>query len=256
GADADCTNPDSCLKGKCNKVAGTCSFDPIPGCCHNDAECDDGDDKCTDDKCIDSKCKYTNTGAEGCCEEFTWKQSFDAGDDGGFTFVNSMDMGIGIPGFDFAIGWKVAGDCGFVSSPAALYYGMTEGMFGACMYTINLGIPLPLPNNGTATSKTMTLPATQTYTLTFKVQADIAAGNASDALDLNVMVGNTPTTVWTKADLKNGTGPNWEDVSVDLSEFAGKTISLQFSFDTLDGESSAGVGVLVDDMSLTADCNP
>ena len=167
-----------------------------------------------------------------------------------------MDLGGGIPGFDFSIGWKVAGECGFVSSPAALYYGMTEGMFGSCMYTINLGIPLPLPNNGTATSKTMTLPAGQTYTLTFKVQADIAAEAASDTLELSVLVGNTPTTVWTKDDLKNGVGPNWEDVSVDVSEFAGKTISLQFAFDTAAGNSSEGVGVLVDDMSLTADCNP
>jgi len=253
--DADCVSEDPCLEGVCNMDTTSCNYEPIEGCCHDETECDDGDDKCTDDTCVDNECVFTFNGTDGCCVEFTFEKNFDDGTDQGWTFDNAMGMGIGIPGFDLSLGWQVAGECGFNSTPSALYYGMSSGMFGSCVYNIDLGIPLPLPNSGTATSQSFELPPGQTYTLDFAVQADVAAGAAADKLTLEVVVGNSGTVVWTKDDLPN-VGPSWHEVSIDLSDFAGDTAKLRFGFDTMGGTGSGGVGVMVDDVQLAADCNP
>jgi len=241
--------------GKCNTDTTVCYYDDVPGCCHNHDDCDDGDDTCTDDACVDNECEYTFTGAEGCCVEFTWEKDFDSGGDQGFTFDNALGLGIGIPGFEFSIGWQVSGDCGFNSSPAALYYGMTAGLFGSCIYNIDLGFPLGLPNSGTATSAEFTLPEVQTYTLTLQMLADIQAGGAADTFSIEVVEGGAASAIWSKGDLGGNLGQTWHDVSLDLSDFAGKTVSLRFNFDTL-GATGSGVGILVDDILLTADCNP
>ncbi len=125
---------------------------------------------------------------------------------------------------------------------------------GACSYILAFpGLPMELPSEGTATSKDIVLPPTQDYTLTFQVTADVAAG-AGDILELQVMEGGSPTVVWSKSDLPDGVGTQWQSASADLSAFAGKTVKLRFSFAT-DGTGTGGMGIIVDDISLTADCN-
>lgn len=140
-----------------------------------------------------------------------------------------------------------------------MYYGST-GMMGACTYGIDLGLPLPIPIplSGTVTSEQMTLPADQGYTFTFFVQADIAAAANADLLSLEVLESGAATEVWSKADLgAPNIGPTWSGVTLDLSAYAGKTISLRYSFDNLSANPvPGGKGVFLDDLSLTADCNP
>jgi len=246
-ADSDCVNPDLCMAGTCNPDTTSCTYEPISGCCHTDDDCDDGDDDCTDDTCVDNQCLFTNNGGPGCCEEFTWEQNFDSGD-GGFDFVNQFDFGL------ITLGWQVSGACGFNSPSSALYYGSAEGFmgFGACSYIMSVpGFEIPLPSEGTATSQSITLPPTQDYTLTFQVLADI---EPADNLELKIMENGSPTVVWEKADLPDGLGDGWQSASVDLSAFAGKTVKLSFSFST-QGTGTGGTGVIIDDLSLTADCN-
>ena len=260
-AEDDCGTPDICLDPVCGGDH-KCGLEDIPGCCHEDADCDDGDDVCTDDACIENWCVITPNGTEGCCEEFTWDQTFDDGTDGGFTFVNAMDMGFPIPGFEVDLGWMVAGECGFNSAPAALYYGTVAdgfmGLVAPCTYAMDpdgLPIPIPMENNGTATSGQFELPAAPAYTLKFTVMADIADDAASDALYLEVLSGGAVDKAWEKADL-DSVGPSWHDVEIDVSEYAGDKVSLRFTFDTLGSQSSDGAGVFIDDLSVTADCSP
>ncbi|MCZ7538074.1 MAG: hypothetical protein M5T61_20520 [Acidimicrobiia bacterium] len=42
-------------------------LEPIPDCCTEDEQCDDGDDTCTNDSCVDNRCSYALTGAANCC---------------------------------------------------------------------------------------------------------------------------------------------------------------------------------------------
>jgi len=240
--DSDCVNPDPCLAGKCNTETTTCSYEPIEGCCHNDGECDDEDDLCTDDTCVDNECVFTPTGAEGCCEEFTWEKDFDDGSPQGFTIVNSMDFGGFVPG------WQVSDQCGASSSPFAMYYGVLPGMLNPSCAVAGL---LPVPGEGTITSQSIELPEGQTYTLKFAIMADV---NADDKLFLEVISGNT-TKVWDKTDL-SGLGPIWHEVSLDFSDFAGKSIQIRYSFVGALMAMGSGLGALLDDLSLTADCNP
>lgn len=223
-----------------------------------DKECDDGDDVCTTDTCIDEKCVYEGTGADGCCEEFTWLKDFNDSTEQGFTIVNGFSLPIPIPGFDISLGWTISGDCGAHSAPAGLYYGVgAGGMFGSCVYNIDLGIPLPFPNDGTATSPSFTLPEAQDYTLSFYIMPDVSSAANADKLTLSVVDGGTKVPVWDKSDLESGDfGASWVQVDVDLSDYAGKSIKLEWAFDTLGGTGSGGVGVILDDISVTADCNP
>jgi len=118
-----------------------------------------------------------------------------------------------------------------------------------------MGMPFPLPLNGTAESPSLNLPAAQTYTLTFQVAADISSASNSDLLTLDVVEGGNTTTVWDKSAVQNF-GPDFELATVDLSQFAGKTVTLLFTFDNLGGTGSGGKGVLLDDVAVNADCNP
>jgi hypothetical protein len=256
---ADCKSTDPCQSGVCKVAAGTCTFQPIEGCCHDDAECDDLDDVCTLDTCVANTCQYAFTGAPGCCEVFTWAKDFNDSTPQGFTFNNGFSLPL--PGFeDMVVGWNVTGDCGTHSDPAAMYYGSAGGLMGAgCTYTFDLGIPLPIqfPNNGTATSEQFTLPEGQTYTMTFWVMADVGAAANGDELKLEVLSGSSVVEVWNKTDLPAGSiGATWNEVTVDLSDYAGKTASLRFSFDALGATATDGVGILVDDIAVNADCNP
>jgi len=252
-ADSDCKSPDLCKAGICSVASFTCVFQPIEGCCHNDAECDDGDDSCTSDTCAENKCSYEFIQAEGCCQKLVWAKDFNDGTEQGFTFAGGMD----VPGL-FSAKWNVTGECGTHSDPAALYYGSPTSLMGAsCIYTLDLGIPLPFPNSGTATSEQFELPDGANWTLTFWVMADISDAADADELKLELLSGGSTDEIWSKAELPFGAiGSSWNEVSLDVTAYAGKKVALRFLFDSLGGQPTSGVGVLVDDISLNADCNP
>jgi hypothetical protein len=56
GAAVVCGDADICTTDACLPESG-CSYTPIANCCHNDAECDDGN-PATLDKCSSNKCKH------------------------------------------------------------------------------------------------------------------------------------------------------------------------------------------------------
>ena len=130
------------------------------------------------------------------------------------------------------------------------------GFIAACSYSMG-DLGMGIPNDGTATSETITLPDDQSYSLLFFVMPDISPAANADALSLEVVEGGAAATIWEKEDLgAQNFGPNWVGVTLNLSEYAGKTIQLRFVFDSLGGTGSGGKGVFIDDLALTADCNP
>lgn len=294
-ADSDCPNPDPCQTVKCNLGTGNCEYTdiPAPACCHNDLECDDTDNVCTVDTCVDNKCKYTYTGEPGCCEPFTYAVNFDDGTAGTLVIANGFNademlgglgMLLGMLGgeglLDLTIGWQPADGCGTHSPEYALYYGIAEAIdvtlavIPACTYTVDImsllgggigGLPFPIDigdmlgdmnNSGTVTTPELVLPAGQPYHLNFWVMADLVADPVKDVFEVRVIDGENTVKVWDKAMLTGGVGPDFKQVSIDLGDtYAGKTVKIQFFFDAA-GSTPVGKGVAVDDISITADCNP
>jgi hypothetical protein len=113
-----------------------------------------------------------------------------------------------------------------------------------------------MPSSGTATTPSFTLPAGQGHHLQFWLKASINKTSDVDEFLIQVMDGDTPTTVWTKADLADADYDTWKAMAIDLKGWEGKTIKIRFSFDTLAGTGDGGTGINIDDISITADCNP
>ncbi|MBM4371923.1 MAG: hypothetical protein FJ098_09730, partial [Deltaproteobacteria bacterium] len=158
-------------------------------------------------------------------------------------------------GFDFFPAWSVSTACGATSGTAALYYGLDAGlMTPGCSYLMNF-MGFTMPSSGTAHSPVITLPPDQGYHATMKLMASISAAPAVDSFTISVKpAGGAPVVLLTKADIT--TGASWKDVSLDLGPWAGQQIQLSFFFDDLGNTTPGGTGVLVDDLSFTADCNP
>lgn len=58
--DADCDDGVRCSSDVCDETSGTCTNDPIPGCCSFDGECDDGI-QCTEDTCVNNACQHDDS---------------------------------------------------------------------------------------------------------------------------------------------------------------------------------------------------
>ena len=80
-------------------------------------------------------------------------------------------------------------------------------------------------------------------------------GNFEVALTTNLTVdcGAEFTPVWTAPE-NHQLGIGFNTVSVDLSAYAGQSVSLRFSLETLDHDTNNGVGLLIDDILVTSNC--
>jgi hypothetical protein len=186
---------------------------------------------------------------------------------------------------DISLGWQVTAACGSYSPTFSLYYGMAPlPMLGGnqCAYGLDaLGglmpgfpnmlpasappaaSPIPgadsltdMPSSGTATTPSFALPAGQGHHLQFWLKASINKTSDVDEFRVEVLEGETPTTVWKKTDLADADYDTWTQITIDLKGWEGKTIGIRFSFDTLEGTGDGGTGINIDDISITADCNP
>ncbi|MBM4342880.1 MAG: hypothetical protein FJ100_05840 [Deltaproteobacteria bacterium] len=236
---AQCNDNDACTIDSCN--AGTCNFQNT--CCAADKDCDDKDDTCTIDKCnaTTKKCEYTGTGVAGCCLPTVWKETFD-GPLTGWTISNS-----GGPGK----GWQQWGTPknppGPKSPPGVLYYG------DPALQNFNFG-----SNSGTIKSPKVVLPAAATkLTLKSALYMDTEGGLAGSFDDLYIYAVvdgvQQPLAVWNKSALGFTTG-QWLSITGDLTAYKGKTLELVFSFNTKDSIANAGLGVLLDDLTVERAC--
>ncbi|MBM4370364.1 MAG: immune inhibitor A [Deltaproteobacteria bacterium] len=252
-ADADCEDGNPCTADLCPGTNTTCQFPAIPGCClassecgdgdvctqdvctsahvcehynlccETDGECDDGDEICTDDLCINSFCQYIPTGASGCCTPVTSLETFEDGVDDW-----TLTGGVG----DF--GWK--------ASQAQAYGGDTS-----LAYTNSAGTGYEDDAFGTATSPEMDLPDQSGVSVVFQLWYEMEG--CCDDLDLYLVAGDGETLLgnWAGTD-----GTSWQEVSLDVSAWAGETVRFRFEFSS-DGSVSYA-GAFIDDFSIRQEC--
>ncbi|MEY3011846.1 MAG: hypothetical protein RIT45_581 [Pseudomonadota bacterium] len=259
----DCDDGNPCTTDVCPGAGKDCSFAPVAGCClsssecndnnactddlcignkcannnfccKTDAECADGETKCTTDSCgSDGKCIHKPTGAPGCCEPLPFNDDFEKGA-GSWQFTNTAGTGKG---------WQITGSALQSKSPkGALYYGDP----GAGNY--NFG-----KSSGTAISPSLPVPSGTKSELRFWLWVDTESGSSYDKLSVYVVDGGTKKQIWSKSTSGFGT-KKWIEVKTDMSTYAGKSVQVEFNFDTVDSVANSTQGVFVDDFQLVVDC--
>lgn len=107
-------------------------------------------------------------------------------------------------------------------------------------------------NSGNATLAAVALPAGQKSALYFWLYLDTETSDGFDVL--SVKVGTQ--VLWKKSATTVSTDSyrSWIPVEVDLSAFAGQSVSIVFNFDTKDAWSNSGEGVYLDDVTVVLGC--
>ena len=82
---------------------------------------------------------------------------------------------------------------------------------------------------------------------------DTASGAYSDVLEVSVVDGSTATKVWTKT-YSNVKLKAWQEIVVDVTKYAGKSVKIQFVFDTVTSYTNSGEGVFIDNVQIHHGC--
>jgi hypothetical protein len=158
---------------------------------------------------------------------------------------SSFDTGLG--GWSLTpptagVGWGVS-SARAQSAPNSLYYGNPASK------SYRTG---SAPNSGTVTAPSLTLPSQQKAFLGLQLFLDVENANAFDVL--TVLVNGKPQ--WMKASTTVAPGDyrRWLPVLLDLSAFAGQSITVSVTFETKDGLGNTGEGVYLDDLTVFMGC--
>ncbi len=98
----------------------------------------------------------------------------------------------------------------------------------------------------------VTLPSDRLARLIFHVYADVEAGPTWDLLVVRVATPDSSTPVFVKD--AGFTVDGWQRVSVDLAAFAGRTVSIQFDFDSVEATLNDTEGLTLDAIWVLTDC--
>ncbi len=230
-----------------------------PGGCTKSSDCEKNAPTCTYSICESGICKYTPSGGAGCCGGVNFGDGFK---NLGQWQVADVYAKVPDKGGVFWVTASVTSADGkprYTSAPKSLYFGLPNN---PCKDDLNT--TCPTFNNGkvvasTATSMKIKVPSATKVLLTFQLFMDTEAGLNADALTLRVMKPGVPTkVVWTKAKLDGAgsTGGKFLLQTVDMSDYAGSTVELQFRFDSKDAFINEGEGVYIDDVLLKTTCPP
>lgn len=226
-----------------------------PGGCSKPADCDDKD-PCSADSCEAGVCQHQPSGSPGCCGGAAFADSFDKGL-GAWTVVDLKTAPQG------GIVWQAAamtgkdGGARATSAPKALYFGRTDvpcdGGGGQCP-TFDNGKPV----GSSAQTQLIAVPQAAKVTLSWKMLIDLGSGYY-DQLQIYVLpAGGSKELLWDKYDqLPSGTTDGkFQSFSVDLTKHAGKKVTLEIRFDSIDANNNSGEGVFIDDWVLSSNCAP
>ncbi len=106
-------------------------------------------------------------------------------------------------------------------------------------------------NNGTATISGIKVPAGKKAGMRFSIYLDIESGLAFDPFEVRVKGSTTP--LWVKPTSLSDY-QKWLEVTIDLSAEAGKTIDIEFFFDTADDYLNSSEGIFIDDITIYTGC--
>jgi len=249
--DADCADTgDPCTVGRCvGLVSGagrTCVVTPAhPGdaCapCATAASCVD-DDPCTNDVC----------GADGACthEPFcclrreVWADDFELGLARWGVLDDQPEDGVRWTASSHAFDGAYAG---WFGSPASGTYATGARVRGA------LASPLtPLPVAGTGGGVELAFALDMDTEWTGAVDYDNPAG--VDRLTVTILTVTDEIVVWTSDAIGGSTDGAWLPVVIDLTTWAGQTVQLRLTFDSVDGDGNDHGGVWIDDLSVRTSC--
>ena len=240
-ADDECSDDNPCTPDSC--VSGVCVYGPpADACCSKPADCDDGN-PCTTDTCEENVCSSVDNGDSDCCFDKTstiddfegtganW--AFQGGGGGvGWTFLKNVDEAF-------------AGE-------GVLYFGNPNTM------TYESADP---SSSGVAISAEIMLPSGGTPVLSFQLDLSTEFDNDPfddtfpiDRLALSVLEDDQATEVWSSDSVQGSTHGEYVEIMISLKAFAGKTVRLQFGFDSGDNTKNDHKGALVDDLVLDVTC--
>ncbi|MBD89486.1 MAG: hypothetical protein CL940_04055 [Deltaproteobacteria bacterium] len=202
--------------------------------CVEDAECASGDE-CSLGTCDAGTCVFEIVESPQCCGNQVVSWGFDDGTTQGFSPQNSMG----------GLEWHVV-TARSSSPPNSLYFGDSK----KSPPDFNTGEPV----SGSVLSPPVTLPTVGSASVNFKVFMDAEASTSYDQLSVSVIVGGSAVEVWTKAEIPMIPTGGFVDAEADLSNWIGKTIQLQFHFDSIDNFINEGEGVYIDDLSIESSC--
>ncbi|MCC6751628.1 MAG: choice-of-anchor J domain-containing protein [Deltaproteobacteria bacterium] len=108
-------------------------------------------------------------------------------------------------------------------------------------------------NDGKAVSPSVAISAGKKAALRFMLYMDTESGAYSDVLEVSVVDGSTATKVWTKT-YSNVKLKAWQEIVVDVTKYAGKSVKIQFVFDTVTSYTNSGEGVFIDNVQIHHGC--
>jgi len=236
-ADGECDDGRACTTDACDMATHSCVFVDTGGCCTTAADCNDGD-ACTSDVCQpNGTCRHgANVTDPSCCEAGNFFEEH---------FSLSALTTFTVQGDGSQVRWRAYNGHVF-TPPFALYYGNPATQdFDSGARTF-----------GTATSDPIAIPTTAHATkLTFNVWLDVDGFPFDDLLSARVIVGGNAFTLWERTDLPFGSMEQWIPVTIDLPpQVAGRTIRVQFAFDSVDEQDNDGEGIYVDDVQVYSTC--
>lgn len=127
---------------------------------------------------------------------------------------------------------------------------------GAGSYSLYYGDPSTktydsgAKNDGTAKLPAATITAGKKAGLSFLLWMDTETGSSFDMLEVQV----DGVTVWEKDSTTVPKMETWQEVTIDLSSYAGKSIVISFKFDTSDSISNSTEGVYIDNITIFDNC--
>ena len=243
-------------------VANVCVPFTRPGCCSSLAECDDTE-SCTDDICLSGpggRCVNCPIGC-GCPDALPLHvASFDS------PSLASDGYGVSDQHFD-DVTWRLS-TRRFISPPSAAWLGDAEcptyhsGPLGLDCQPSSSGATAAGPVQAELISPAIVLPDLPGgHVASFWLWSDVeplSTGGTDERDVLTVSVKDLIEGIsWPLSSslyVGKSTGGAWQQMAIDLTPWQGKTISLRFSFDTLDGSDNHHEGVYIDELRIEARC--
>ncbi|MDP6946327.1 MAG: hypothetical protein QF464_19415, partial [Myxococcota bacterium] len=204
----------------------------------------------------DFKCEFVQKDTPECCEPTADELKGESFEDDGDAWNLEACVPEGAENVDDTSMWQFSdASTGFAAKDGdqLLYFGNGTNYGGdgngAC---------------GIATGPQVQLAAGVPWTVEFWLNLDVEKHNAcpdgglptSDEFLFRVIDTSSgqPLLEWGKDQIQCPDYGKWAVRSFDLSEFAGKTVQLEFSFDTYDGIENEGKGIAIDDVIFIEGC--
>ncbi|MGM0574456.1 MAG: hypothetical protein ACQEXJ_01805 [Myxococcota bacterium] len=248
---ADLAAGDPCAEPRCvslsdgaGSVCAAVPRDPGRPCeaCTDDGDCDD-DNPCTTDTCgEEGRCEHV---AFCCFQEAVLADGFEDGLSA--WFVADDQPGDGIT-------WQTTETLAVEGSASAWLGDPDTGTYGdAGAVRVRMTSPhvaLPQPGGPEAV-------VGLSFWLRLSTEWDDQVYDnpaGIDRLSLRILAGGEEVEVWSSDDVGGSTGGLWVPVEVDLGDFAGESVQLRWTFDTVDDNANDFAGPYLDDLVVGTLC--